>query len=111
MDYVNKKDFEAAILVLKRALKNGQIEEGIGDDARSPLAAIFFSHNTYGEYTFFSPEQCFFMSPDIAAKKKLHLLRQSLKISREDIGKNQKALEKLEKEEQALSALVPTLKE
>lgn len=107
MDYVNKKEFEAAIAIIKRALKNEQIIEGRGS---LPLDALLFAHAAYEGYTH-TPEQVTFTAPDLAAKNKLHSLREKLKISRKDIGDNQKALEKLESEEKALAALLPALKE
>lgn len=107
MDFVAKKDFEAAAATIERALKNNQIEDGFSHELLSKL--MFSSDNPYDISISF--KQASFIPPDMAVKNKLHLLRQELKLSREGINTHQRSLEKLEKEEQALIALLSKLKE
>jgi hypothetical protein len=109
MDYVTKKEFETALSVLERALRNSQVEER-RETFELPVHRLLFAIGQTNEYLL-APNQVSFIAPDLAAKNRLYSLRNELKLSREDVAKNQKTLEQLEKEEKTLVALVPTLKE
>lgn len=107
MDFVSKKDFEAAIALIERALKNNQVEEG---REKFTLKTLLFGLEGHSEYTT-TPKHASFIPADMSLKNRLHLLRQELKMTREGLSDRQKNLEKLEKEEQALVALLPKIKE
>lgn len=111
MDFVGKKDFEAAMDVIDRALKNGQIIDG--RDSSITLNGFLFSVCSLSyvhDYTV-APNCVDFIASDLAAKNSIFALRNKLKTLRENADKNRKDLEKLEAEEQRLVALLPTLKE
>lgn len=110
MSFVTKKEFEGAIAILERALKNNQIVYAYNEANAVKMKVLLFSDN---EITFdiFKLSQTSFIAPDLAVKERLHIVRQELKKQQEETNKNQKTLESLEKEEQKLAKLLPTLKE
>lgn len=107
MDFVTKKDFEAAVVTIQKALDNNQLEEGYSHEL---LKTFMFAHGSSFDFAV-SFKQVAFIPPDMAVKNRLHKLRNELKIHREGVGTEQKAVTKLEAEEKVLSALLLTLKE
>lgn len=106
MKFVTKKEFDDAVLIVQAALKSGQIIDGYG---KSELDSLLFSNHAIMEQ--YKLGQIIFVAPDLAAKDRLHSIRQTLKRQREETNKNQKELEDLESKEQKLAKLLPTLKE
>ena len=107
MNFVTKKEFEAAVLLIERAIKNGQVVSGYGT-ARMEL--LLFSDHTYG-YDLLNSQQISFIPPTEAVKNSLFKVRRELYQQKDKANINQKSLESLEKEEKELAALLSTLKE
>lgn len=107
MDFVTKKEFESAVSIIERALKNGQLEI---ISTKETFEALYVSYAGYADLAV-PINHANFVPMDLAAKNQLHTLRNTLRVQREDADKNKKVLEKLEAEEQRLLALLPTLKE
>jgi len=107
VDFVTKKQFEEAVAIIERALKNDQLEILSTHEPVQTLLVSFEGHNDMSVPI----NHATFIPMDLAAKNQLHALRNKLKMQREDSEKNKKTLEKLEAEEKQLLAVLPTLKE
>ena len=107
MDFVTKKQFDDAVSIIERALKNKQLEISSTHETFEVLMVSYAGHSDFATPISWAT----FVPMDLAAKNQLHALRNKLKIQREDSERNKKTLEKLEAEEQQLIAVLPTLKE
>jgi len=107
VDFVTKKQFDDAVSIIERALKNRQLEIVSTHETFETLLVSYAGHTEYATPI----GHANFVPMDLAAKNRLHALRNSLKTQREDASNSQKTLEKLEAEEKQLVNLLPTLKE
>jgi hypothetical protein len=103
--FVTKKEFEDAIKVLENALKNGQVVHGV--DHSLSLCLLYFADVVDG----YKSTQVSFVPPLQAAKNKQFAINQEMKKQREASDKNQRSIEKLGLESEALRAIISTLKE
>lgn len=107
MDFVTKKDFEAAMSVIQKALKANQLVITTTGETFQTLLVGFEGHAEWAAPI----THATFVAPDLAAKNRLHNLRNELKAKKEDNNKVQDSLVKLETELQKLLSVIPTLKE
>jgi hypothetical protein len=109
MNFITREQFDAALIVLETALKNGQVSEGssgtglrkimLTDDDRNPTGVLC------------RVAQTIFVPPVQAARNKIHLVRNNLKVQKEMDSKTKDLMIKLEQEVEALTRLIQTLKE
>lgn len=107
MDFVTKKEFEAAVSIIERALKHRQLEISSTHEIFDTLLIGFNGH----WHASVPINRATFVPSDLAAKNRLHNLRNELKMKKEDNDKIQTSLVKLESEQQQLLSILPKLKE
>jgi hypothetical protein len=104
MEFVTKKEFEAALEVIEKAIKSKQL--GIMDsslEARSIIESVGFFDAWHTE---FSANRITFWAPDMAAKEELHFIRNQLKKEKENLNQKQSVIEALEKMEKKLISAI-----
>lgn len=107
MDFVTKKEYEAAVLVLKKALKNKQLLCGYNQALITKM--VFGVDDEYDNGV--GLEKVQFLPPFMAAQTALHELRQEMKKQKESVDNNKKVLDDLESKEKQLQGILPALKE
>lgn len=109
MKFVTKEQYDNAIEIVKNAIESGQLQYGhYSEENKEVLTEVYFEGpNTQNLH----PDYVSFISPELAIKNQLFILRQQLKTERENKTNVQKLVDVLENEEKQLVKLLPTSKE
>lgn len=109
MDFVTKKEYEAALVTIEKALKNKQLQLiNSSSDSKLVFVGVYF-YDTYNDAH--PANTATLVSGSQAAKDILHSLRKDIKSLKDNSAEQVRHLEELEKKEQSLVAQLPLLKE